>query len=108
MSNPTDKPDFKKIASTIMLGVLSEKDVEVLLSSLYEQGYHVGLIYGWGIEQDKDYLAKLKDREQAIRQTNANDELRELEIVSELSEILGKPTMSRYTSENEPDPFETL
>lgn len=124
MSNPTEKPNFEAWAINIYAQAYNntstsrktiEKEIEKALQQSYEQGYHVGLIYGWGLEQDEDSqtdlsLATYKDgkrKEQALEE--ARDELRELDIVGELDEILGKNYAKRYSGvEDELDPFDPL
>lgn len=57
MDNPTDKPDFDSIAFQFEEGFMG-CELAGLLSEIYEEGYHVGLIYGWGLEQDKERAAE--------------------------------------------------
>lgn len=112
MGNPTDRPDFNKIAMSLMYnkydtyGDTNISDPSVIafaLRDIYEQGYHVGLIYGWGMEQEQDRLAEEimeVDKEVLKRLANAQDELRELDIVGELSDII-KHTAALKTAADE-------
>lgn len=52
MGCPTDKPNFRELARNIH--TLSETSLTVLLSDMFETGYHIGMIYGGWTEQDKD------------------------------------------------------
>ncbi len=52
MGCPTDKPDFRKLASSNR--VLNEESLTRLLSEMFETGYHIGIIYGGWTEQDND------------------------------------------------------
>lgn len=54
MGCPTDKPNFRELARNIH--TLSETSLTVLLSDMFETGYHIGMIYGGWTEQDKDTL----------------------------------------------------
>ncbi len=103
MGNPTDKPNFHEIAGDLIGRNIGIDELAAALSAMYESGYHIGLIYGWGeyLEDDEVYQLEMSDKVQsedkAVLHTLSGDN-----ETSEWSKII------HDAYNEEPEPFDPV